>query len=74
MISRSASPRRLLQELSEDVRAFCVEKNSAAPDIEVVGGEEVELPLVVPYASFLFTEVLKNAAQARVGAWGGGGG
>lgn len=49
-----------------------VEKNSAAPDVEVSGGEGLALPLVVPYAAFLASEVLKNATQAvvaRYGAW-----
>lgn len=72
MIDRHAPLRRLLTSVSEDVRAFCVEKNSAAPDVEVVGGEGVEVPLVVPYFEFMCSEVLKNATQAvvnRYGAW-----
>ena len=72
IVARAAPLRQLLEHLAEDVRAFCVEKNSAAPDVEVVGGEGLEVPLVVPYASFMFSEVLKNALQAAVnrhGAW-----
>jgi hypothetical protein len=49
-------------------RAFCVEKNSVAPDVQVRGGEGTQAMLVVPYAEFVLTEVLKNALQ--VGVWG----
>lgn len=44
-------------------RAFCVEKNSAAPDVQIVGGEGLTATLVVPYVEFVLTEVLKNALQ-----------
>jgi hypothetical protein len=71
MIERAAPLRRLLQHVADDVRAFCVEKNSAAPDVEVLGGEGVELPLVVPYFNFMMSEVMKNATQVR-GLGGGG--
>ncbi|KAI8477037.1 MAG: hypothetical protein J3K34DRAFT_516008 [Monoraphidium minutum] len=65
MVERAMPLRALLQGLSEDVRALCVEKNSAAPDVEVVGGEGLEVPLVVPYFSFLISEAVVD----RHGAW-----
>jgi len=71
LIERAAPLRQLLEHVVDDVKAFCVEKNSAAPDVEIVGGEGVELPLVVPYFNFMCSEVLKNSLQ--VGGWGGGG-
>jgi hypothetical protein len=40
-----------------------VEKNSAAPDVQFVGGEGLTATLVVPYVEFVLTEVLKNAMQ-----------
>jgi hypothetical protein len=46
-------------------RAFCVEKNSAAPDVQFVGGEGLTATLIVPYVEFVLTEVLKNAMQVR---------
>ncbi|GBF93755.1 hypothetical protein Rsub_06087 [Raphidocelis subcapitata] len=72
MIERAAPLRQVLQHVSEDVRAFCVEKNSAAPEVEIVGGEGLRLPLVAPYFEFMVSEILKNATQAvvtRFGAW-----
>jgi hypothetical protein len=71
MVDRAAPLRLLLQHVCEDVRALCVEKNSAAPDVEVVGGEGLEVPLVVPYFDFMAAEVLKNSLQ--VGGMEGGG-
>lgn len=44
-------------------RAFCIEKNSAAPDVQIIGGEGLTATLVVPYVEFVLTEVLKNAMQ-----------
>jgi hypothetical protein len=40
-----------------------VEKNSAAPDVQIVGGNGLTGTLVVPYVEFVLTEVLKNALQ-----------
>lgn len=48
-------------------RAFCVEKNSAAPDVQFKGSEGVSATLVVPYVEYVLTEVLKNSLQVRVG-------
>ena len=45
-------------------RAFCVEKNSAAPDVQLQGSDKTTGTLVVPYVEFVLTEVLKNALQA----------
>jgi hypothetical protein len=44
-------------------RAFCVEKNSAAPDVQFKGNDSTTALLVVPYVEFVLTEVLKNALQ-----------
>jgi hypothetical protein len=71
MIDRHAPLRLLLQHVCDDVRAFCVEKNSAAPDVEVTGGEGLEVPLVVPYFDFLVSEVMKNAVQVGGALWVG---
>jgi hypothetical protein len=51
----------------EDCRAFAVEKNSVAPEVEVVAEEGLQATLVVPYVEFVLMEVLKNALQ--VGGW-----
>lgn len=45
-------------------RAFCVEKNSAAPEVQF-RGVEPKATLVVPYVEFVLTEVIKNALQVR---------
>jgi hypothetical protein len=47
----------------EDCRAFAVEKNSVAPQVEVVAEEGLQATLVVPYVEFVLMEVLKNALQ-----------
>jgi len=48
-------------------RAFCVEKNSAAPDVTILGDDSTTATLVVPYVEFVLTEVLKNSLQVRLG-------
>lgn len=45
-----------------------MEKNSAAPDVQIVGGQGLTGILVVPYVEFVLTEVLKNALQVRLAA------
>lgn len=45
------------------VRAFCVEKNSAAPDVQLKGASSTAVTLVVPYVEFVLTEVIKNSLQ-----------
>lgn len=47
-------------------RAFCVEKNSAAPDVTILGDDSITATLVVPYVEFVLTEVLKNSLQVRL--------
>eukprot|EP00878_Enallax_costatus_P019646 GHUV01020729.1.p1 GENE.GHUV01020729.1~~GHUV01020729.1.p1 ORF type:complete len:222 (+),score=87.85 GHUV01020729.1:2-667(+) len=72
LIRRQADVLRIVNNISEDCRAFCVEKNSAAPDVNIVCEQSVTATLVVPYVEFVLTEVLKNAMQAviaRYGAW-----
>ncbi|WIA16094.1 hypothetical protein OEZ85_012817 [Tetradesmus obliquus] len=72
LVRRQARVLALTKLVAEDCRAFCVEKNSAAPDVQFLGGEGLTATLVVPYVEFLLTEVLKNAMQAvvsRYGAW-----
>ncbi|KAF6266101.1 hypothetical protein COO60DRAFT_1697459 [Scenedesmus sp. NREL 46B-D3] len=72
LVRRQAGVLDLVQLIAEDCRAFCVEKNSAAPDVQFVGGGGLTATLVVPYVEFVLTEVLKNAMQAvitRYGAW-----
>jgi hypothetical protein len=44
-------------------RAFCIEKNSTAPPLEVVGDASLRAALVAPYVQYLVTEVLKNGMQ-----------
>lgn len=72
LIARNAPVMRIVRNVAEDCRAFCVEKNSAAPDVQFKGNDSTTALLVVPYVEFVLTEVLKNALQAvvkRYGAW-----
>eukprot|EP00877_Chromochloris_zofingiensis_P002194 jgi/Chrzof1/11976/Cz06g16210.t1 len=72
LVLRHAPVRRLIENATEDCRAFCIEKNSAAPDVEIVGGENLRATVLDAYVSFVFTEIMKNAMQAQIaryGAW-----
>lgn len=50
-------------------RAFCIEKNSTAPPLEVVGDASLRAVLVAPYVQYLVTEVLKNGMQVSCRCW-----
>lgn len=68
LVLRHAPVRRLIENATEDCRAFCIEKNSAAPDVEIVGGENLRATVLDAYVSFVFTEIMKNAMQVP-GVW-----
>ncbi|KAF8059455.1 Pdk2 [Scenedesmus sp. PABB004] len=72
LVRRHAVLGDLVAGVADDCRAFCVEKNSAAPDVVLRGDTAATATLVVPYVEYVLTEVLKNAMQAvvnRYGAW-----
>jgi hypothetical protein len=52
-----------LASLLTPCRAFCIEKNSTAPPLEVVGDASLRAALVSPYVEYLVTEVMKNGMQ-----------
>jgi len=60
----------LLRLAAEDTRAFCIEKNSLAPEVVVAGDEEVGATSADAYIEYVYTEVLKNGMQALIAKWG----
>ncbi|KAL6761715.1 hypothetical protein V8C86DRAFT_2530647 [Haematococcus lacustris] len=60
----------LLTLAVEDVRAFCIEKNSTAPAVEVSGGAGVRPLVMDAYVQYIYGEMLKNAMSALINKWG----
>jgi len=63
LVLQRAPVRQLLELSAEDCKAFCIEKNSAAPSVVFLGGEQLRATLLDSYVQFVFTEVMKNAMQ-----------
>jgi hypothetical protein len=51
-------------------RAFCVEKNGTAPDVNVSGDTQLTATVLDAYVQHVYGEVLKNSLQALISKWG----
>lgn len=63
---------RLLSIVGDNCRAFCIEKNSTSPPMQITGDEGLRVNVIDAYLEFVVSELLKNALQAvirRYGAW-----